>query len=125
MCVCGLSCSVWVLQLITWCLIIVATKISIALLMLMLWNGLTVVAGVLDTIFRHHRKVELIMVMIIAPTFLNAVQFWVSARPQPHHAWKGGWGGLMVVAWHVGGADPGQLPDGREGVLREAAAHED
>jgi hypothetical protein len=53
---------VWALQLVTWCAIIVATKVAIALIMVAGWGGINSVADALHHIFRHHRKVQLILV---------------------------------------------------------------
>jgi hypothetical protein len=62
---------VWALQLVTWCAIIVATKVAIALIMVAGWGGINSVADALHHIFRHHRKVQLILVSQWSlPTFV-------------------------------------------------------
>jgi hypothetical protein len=117
----GLPRSVWGVQVFSWLVIIIATKIVIALVMYAIWSPLDVLGSLMAKTFRHHRKLELVLVMIVAPTFLNAVQFWVRPRsPQPCYSREVVHSG---VAWV---ADSGQLPESIDDGLGhgEATTHQ-
>ncbi|GAB5036852.1 Hypothetical protein NocV09_05100210 [Nannochloropsis oceanica] len=68
---------IWLTQLLSWLVIIFITKFVIFGFIYVAWNPLNALALGLFAPFERHRKVELILVMIVGPTILNAVQFYI------------------------------------------------
>jgi hypothetical protein len=68
----------WVPQLIVWIFIVVLGKIIILVVLKHFIVPLNIMIGFLFLVFRDKPQLELVMVMIIIPTILNTVIFWVT-----------------------------------------------
>ncbi|TFJ80323.1 hypothetical protein NSK_008328 [Nannochloropsis salina CCMP1776] len=71
------SLSIWLVQLLSWLVIIFATKFLVFALIYLAWAPLNTLALALFMPFKRHRRVELVLVMIVGPLILNAVQFYI------------------------------------------------
>jgi len=70
--------SKWIPQLVIWLIIVIIGKIIILLFLLNLIVSIDKGIKFLFQIFSHQPELELVMVMIVIPTILNSVQFWVT-----------------------------------------------
>lgn len=70
--------SKWIPQLVIWLIIVVIGKSIILFFMLNLIARIDTAIKYAFQIFSHQPEVELVMVMIVIPTILNTIQFWVT-----------------------------------------------
>eukprot|EP00811_Abedinium_folium_P010063 NODE_19307_length_849_cov_5.736842.p1 GENE.NODE_19307_length_849_cov_5.736842~~NODE_19307_length_849_cov_5.736842.p1 ORF type:complete len:243 (+),score=44.31 NODE_19307_length_849_cov_5.736842:91-819(+) len=64
-------------QLVLWFFIVMCMKLMVLVLMLLLADVFYQIASFVLSPFKGHTSVELVMVMIVTPFIMNAVQFWV------------------------------------------------
>lgn len=70
--------SKWIPQLAIWLVFVVMGKCIILFFMLNLITRIDAVIKYAFQIFSHQPELELVMVMIVIPTILNSIQFWVT-----------------------------------------------
>ncbi|CEG45667.1 Protein of unknown function DUF3661, vaculolar transmembrane [Plasmopara halstedii] len=68
---------VWALQLMSWLVIIVFSKAIVVSVMIAAATPLGLVGELLFHSLRGYPFTELVLVMIVCPSFLNIVQFWI------------------------------------------------
>ena len=68
----------WILQLSTWCLIVVIMKFSLFGLLYAFRFPLGALGVLIFSPLKQHPTMELALVMVVAPCALNAWQFWVT-----------------------------------------------
>ena len=71
-------CTIWFPQLVVWMTIVTVAKICTLLIVYQFILPLDVILTFLFKIFVGQPELELIVVMIIIPTMLNTVQFWIT-----------------------------------------------
>ena len=70
---------IWIPQLTVWLIIVVMTKIMTLYFMLQFIFPLNEFVAVLfSALPPHEPEVELVLVMIIIPTIMNTIQFWIT-----------------------------------------------
>ncbi|KAG7399071.1 hypothetical protein PHYBOEH_009761 [Phytophthora boehmeriae] len=67
----------WLLQVISWIIVIFSAKFLIAMLILTFDKPLTSLAMLLFKPLKNYPEVELALVMILCPCLMNALQFWI------------------------------------------------
>ncbi|KAF4317727.1 hypothetical protein G195_008436 [Phytophthora kernoviae 00238/432] len=67
----------WLLQLLSWIIVIFSAKFIIAMLILAFDKPLSSLAMVLFKPLKNYPEVELALVMILCPCLMNAMQFWI------------------------------------------------
>ncbi|KNC46664.1 transmembrane protein 110 [Thecamonas trahens ATCC 50062] len=72
------SAKAWAMQLGVWQVIVVLVKLIMGLLMYPVAGILEAIARFFLTPFLNHPHTELIVVMLVAPLFLNIITFWIS-----------------------------------------------
>jgi hypothetical protein len=72
------QCSIFMPQLMIWLAIVIFGKIIILLSLVRFIDPIDQIMSAVFVVFRHNPRVELVMVMIVIPTILNTVQFWVT-----------------------------------------------
>eukprot|EP01038_Epipyxis_sp_PR26KG_P009859 gene9859-13262_t len=72
------SIKIWIPQLIIWLTIVLITKMIILFTLFQLLHPLDTMIRYCFQIFSNQPQLELVMVMIIIPTILNTIQFWVT-----------------------------------------------
>lgn len=72
------SMKIYALQLSIWLLFVVLGKCIILFILIQVINPLDKAISVLFSVFQNHPEAELVMVMIVIPTILNSIQFWVT-----------------------------------------------
>lgn len=68
---------IWLAQLTVWGLIVIVVKITLFFFQLLVAPILEIMSSVLIGWLRIYPKVKLIIIMILWPLLLNAVQFWI------------------------------------------------
>jgi hypothetical protein len=71
------SYKVWVLQLLAWLVIIIFSKAIVVSVMIAASTPLGLFGELLFHSLRGYPFAELVLVMIVCPSFLNVVQFWI------------------------------------------------
>lgn len=70
--------SIWFPQLMVWLGIVVVAKVITLLLLFQFLAPLDVLISAIFAIFHGHPELELVTVMIVIPTIMNIMQFWVT-----------------------------------------------
>ena len=68
---------VWGVQLTAWLVVQAIMKLIVTLFISVAYRWISVAATTIFSVFAHHRHLELMMVMIVGPCVLNAIQFWI------------------------------------------------
>jgi hypothetical protein len=69
---------IWFPQLVVWMIIVVIAKILTMFLLFQFLAPLDVIISTVFRIFTGYPELELVTVMVIIPTIMNTVQFWVT-----------------------------------------------
>jgi hypothetical protein len=69
---------IWFPQLVVWMIIVVIAKILTMFLLFQFLAPLDVIISTVFKIFTGYPELELVTVMVIIPTIMNTVQFWVT-----------------------------------------------
>lgn len=69
---------IWIPQLLVWLCIVITGKATILLVIYQLLKPIGEIISALFKPLRRAPRVELVLVMIVIPTLLNTVQFWVT-----------------------------------------------
>jgi antibiotic biosynthesis monooxygenase (ABM) superfamily enzyme len=70
--------SIWFPQLVVWMCIVIVAKLMTLYLLLQFIQPLNFIVSHIFSVFHDKPQVELVLVMIIIPTIMNTVQFWVT-----------------------------------------------
>ncbi|KAJ1398068.1 vacuolar membrane protein-domain-containing protein [Ochromonadaceae sp. CCMP2298] len=70
--------SVWGAQLSVWLAIVILSKIITLGLLYLVGTPANLLVSYVFSVFRDHPQLELLCVMIVIPTILNTLQFWVT-----------------------------------------------
>ncbi|CEG40374.1 Protein of unknown function DUF3661, vaculolar transmembrane [Plasmopara halstedii] len=68
---------IWWIQLLQWCFILTIMKVIVGLVLFIFSTPLGWMGYLLFYPVHHHPKIELLIVMIGCPLFMNMVQFWI------------------------------------------------
>jgi hypothetical protein len=69
---------IWFPQLVVWMCIVIVAKLITLYLLLQFIQPLNFLVSHLFSVFHDKPQVELVLVMIIIPTIMNTIQFWVT-----------------------------------------------
>ena len=71
------SLQIWFKQLVLWLCILTIMKVIVAMFLWLLYKPIAIIGTSMFSVFTHHRHLELFIVMVAGPFFLNALQFWI------------------------------------------------
>ena len=70
----NVECGIWAFQLIVWLITVIIAKTLLFGVQLLIQDELGIAGLFLLSPFLHHKKLELVVVMVIIPVCLNATQ---------------------------------------------------